>query len=243
MARALLLRSGAALALCGAALGCQSSTAAPPYTPYQGITIDSAALVAPYGCGMGPTQVYRYVATVAYAPGPANVFGAASLAPLPESFIDAASGFHQIGLFTFGGPQPVLASGTFDCFADAVFEGLPAPPGTFVLTVYAFTYAEGVEAGLACDSAPCVPPVIDAGTVISGFSWTTTCTATEEAADSVVAQCDPLHTPADAGADAAAQMPGSDAGTVDAATVDAATVDAAAVDAEISDASRSEGGG
>jgi hypothetical protein len=169
------LRSLAALALGLAAAACQSSPAALPYTPYQGVNIDSSALVAPYGCGMGAGQVYRYVATLVDVP-----------------IVDG--GDASDGRGPDAGPGKVLAAGVFDCFADGVFEGTPPAPANFALTIYAFTYAESGAAGLACDAeaSPCVPPELDAGAAVSGYSWTTTCSASAETAASIIAQCGPL---------------------------------------------------
>jgi hypothetical protein len=160
--------------------GCNSTPATPTYTPYQGVNIDTSSLVAPYGCGMGPGQVYRYVATIALVPSGPDASDAAR--------DDGGSGVDA-------GPAKALATGVFDCFADGVFEGLSA--GSFVLTIDAFTFAESEAVGIACDAeaSPCAPPALDAGAAIAGYSWTTTCTATVETGASVVAQCGPLEAP------------------------------------------------
>jgi hypothetical protein len=186
------LGSLAALALGMAGLGCQASAAALVYTPYQGVNIDSSSLVAPYGCGMGPGQVYRYVATLVNVP-----------------IVDGGDASDASG--ADAGPGTILTTGVFDCFADGVFQGTPPAPATFALTIYALTYSESVAAGLACDpeASPCVPPELDAGAQVAGYSWTTTCTASAETSASVTAQCGPLlPSSADAGTDA-----GADAGT------------------------------
>ncbi len=188
-----------------AGTGCQTSPAASTYSPYQGINIDSSSLVAPYGCGTGSGQVYRYVATIRELP------------PAPDGGYpsDAAPSFDA-------GSGHLLASGIFDCFADGVFEGLPVAPASFVMTIYAFTYAESAVVGFACEAgvSPCVPPALDAGAAPSGYSWTTTCTGSVEAAASNFAQCGPLLPPgaADAGPDAA---PDSAADAAEAAPIDA----------------------
>src|SRR5580698_7427354 len=128
-ARMMRLGSLAALALGMAGLGCQASAAALVYTPYQGVNIDSSSLVAPYGCGMGPGQVYRYVATLVNVPIVDG--GDASDASRADA-----------------GPGTILTTGVFDCFADGVFQGTPPAPATFALTIYALTYPESVAAGL-----------------------------------------------------------------------------------------------
>lgn len=193
------LGSLATLALGVAGLGCQASAAALVYTPYQGVNIDSSSLVAPYGCGMGPGQVYRYVATLVNVPIVDG--GDASDASRADA-----------------GPGTILTTGVFDCFADGVFQGTPPAPASFALTIYALTYPESVAAGLACDpeARPCVPPELDAGAQVTGYSWTTTCTASAATSASVTAQCGPLLPPgADADADAGAGTDadaGADAG-------------------------------
>ncbi len=204
-----MMRPGtfAALALGTAGLGCQASAAARPNTPSQGVNFDSSSLVARYGCGMGPGQVYRYVATLVEVP---IVDGG-----------DASNASH-----VDAGPGTILATGVFDCFADGVFQGTPPAPATFALTVYALTYPETVAAGLACDpeASPCVPPELDAGTLVTGYSWQTTCTANAETSASVTAQCSPLLPPASAGTDAGTDAdagPGMDADAVPDADADA----------------------
>lgn len=187
--------------------GCNSTPATATYTPYQGLNIDTSSLVAPYGCGMGPGQVYRYVATIALAPA------------IPDASDAARS---DGGSAIDAGPAQALATGVFDCFADGVFEGLS--PGSFVVTIDAFTFAESEAVGLACDAeaSPCAPPALDAGAAIPGYSWTTTCTATVEAGASVVAQCGPLEAPTAAISEAgSAADSGSDATAAGDSSVDA----------------------
>jgi hypothetical protein len=203
MAQRVPLSALAACALVAcASVGCGSSAAVPPYTPYQGINIDSASLVAPFGCGMGPGQVYRYVASVSELPAIPDASDAANASLLADAGRDAS----DAGRVSEAGAGQVLATGVFDCFYNGVLEGLPPPPASFAVVIYAFTFAESAEAGIACDSeaSPCVPPQVDAGAAFSGYSWTTTCTATEEASDSVFALCNPLQAPGAASPDAGA---------------------------------------
>jgi hypothetical protein len=191
--------------------GCDSSTAVLSYTPYQGINIDSASLVAPFGCGTGPGQVYRYVAAVSELPATPDASDASDASRLADA-----------------GAGQVLATGVFDCFYDGVFEGLPPPPASFGVVIYAFTFAESAEAGIACDSeaSPCVPPQVDAGATFSGYSWTTTCTVTEETAASVYAFCNPLQAPGAASPDAGANVSLDATVSVDASLDATASMDA-----------------
>jgi hypothetical protein len=207
-----------------ASIGCGSSAAVPPYTPYQGINIDSESLVAPFGCGMGPGQVYRYVASVSELPATPDASDASGASRLADAGPDAS----HAGIVSAAGAGQVLATGVFDCFYNGVFEGLPPPPASFAVVIYAFTFAESAEAGIACDSeaSPCVPPQVDAGAAFSGYSWTTTCTATEEASDSVFALCNPLQAPGAASPDAGANASLDAAASADATSEAAASVDA-----------------
>jgi len=213
-----------------ASVGCGSSAAVLPYTPYQGLNIDSASLVAPFGCGMGPGQVYRYVASVSELPATPDASDASDASRLADAGRDAS----DAGRVSDAGAGQVLATGVFDCFYDGVFEGLPPPPASFAVVIYAFTFAESAEAGIACDSeaSPCVPPEVDAGAAFSGYSWTTTCTATEEAAASVFALCNPLQASGAASPDAGANGSLDAAASGDAPSEAAASFDAtASVDA------------
>jgi hypothetical protein len=185
--------TASAAIVCLSGEGCQTSAPPPPYVPYEGINIDSPSLVAPYGCGTGPDQVYRYVATVNYAPASADAGDASDAVP------------------SDGGLGEAIATGVFDCFADAVFEGLPV--ASYVVTIYGFTLAESDAAGFACEAgaSSCVPPAFDAGATFPGYSWTTTCTATTLAGASPFAQCNELLPSGTANADGGGGL-GGDAG-------------------------------
>jgi hypothetical protein len=176
---ALLVAASAAFALCPSISGCGSTATTPPYVPLQGIAIDSAALVGPYGCGTGPGQVYRYVATV-------------------SALLD--SGAEQV---VATGVFDCFADGVFEIGSVAPPDAgnLQAAGLDFVVTIYAFS-AASLPASLACDSSPCIPPQLEAGAYVPGYGWTTTCTATEVAGAPVTAQCGALvpYGGADAGA-------------------------------------------
>src|SRR5258708_29252921 len=66
-ARPLAFSATFACASACALTGCPSVTTTTGYTPITGIVIRSSALVAGYGCGTGPNQVYAYAALVAVA--------------------------------------------------------------------------------------------------------------------------------------------------------------------------------
>jgi hypothetical protein len=174
-----LLAAGASVA------ACTSSTTATTYTPITGIEIRSAALVSGFGCGPAPGQVWRYVATVSYRSGP---------------------GAGEAG-------APVVQNGVpltniFECFADGVFENLPSSDaGSLTFTVAIFAYSQqdyeraGLPAGLACppvqDGGLCTPSSQAVSSAQEGLAtWTTLCTATQEAGTPVIAVCGPLEGPA-----------------------------------------------
>jgi hypothetical protein len=217
------LTASAAIA-CLVGEGCQTSAPPAPYVPYEGINIDSPSLVAPYGCGTGPDQVYRYVATINYAPASPDAGDASD-----------AAGTSDAGL------GEALATGVFDCFADGVFEGLPA--ASYVVTIYGFTLAESDAAGLACEAGarPCVPPALDAGTTFPGYSWTTTCTATALAGASPFAQCNELLPPGTAGADSSVDS-GADAGADSSADAGSEASSDASADATTEGEAPTDGG-
>ena len=178
---------------------CTSSTTPTTFTPITGIEIASAALVAGFGCGMGPGQVYRYAAVVTYQ----NGLGAGEAgAPVTQSGVPLTN--------------------VFDCFADGVFENLPSSDAgslTFKVAIFAYSFNDYGAAGLPA-SVGC-PPVPDAGNCTPSSqpvtpgqerlaTLTTTCTATQQAGTPVIAVCLPLvENPArsfeigDASADAA----------------------------------------
>jgi hypothetical protein len=213
MRRELLLAFSGLLAACaaGATLaGCPTTTTTASYTPVTGILIRSSSLVAGHGCGLGPGQIYKYVAVLFYAPDAGGPVG------------------------TDGGPT-AYQSGVFDCFTDGLFSNLPATAAgglDFTLNIYAFdkdafpTQLDCPPGGSAMpDAAPCPGDVPDNVTeaITAAATWTTSCTATEQSGVSVLAVCDPLQTPgSEAGADTGASADtGADAGADTSAGADA----------------------
>jgi hypothetical protein len=183
VARLLCASSVAAGAAALALAGCPSTTTTTGYTPYTGVIIRSSQLVAGFGCGTGPGQVYRYAAVVYHLGADAGPTGNA------------------------------FASNVFDCFSDGVFENLDADDAgntSYFLTIQAYERAS-FPPGLSCDPAGACP-TWDVSTVLASAaqaSWTTTCTATQQAGVPVLAVCQPLGAAdggaGDASADAAAE--------------------------------------
>jgi hypothetical protein len=58
--------AGSAVVAGSTLTGCPNGDAGLVYTPITGITVDANTLVAGYGCGMGPAQVYKYAVLVTY---------------------------------------------------------------------------------------------------------------------------------------------------------------------------------
>ena len=96
----------------------------------------------------------------------------------------------------------------FDCFADGVFENLPASDAgslTFTVTIFAYNQ-DAVRRGRPAGQ-PRVPPDAGRRSVHARHGaphrrqkklapWTTTCTATQQQGTPVVAVCGPLREPA-----------------------------------------------
>ncbi len=174
---------GVLLAAAGASAvaACTSSTTTTTFTPITGIEIQSASLVAGFGCGTEPNQVFRYVATLSFASGPD---GGGVGAPVFQSGVPLTN--------------------IFECFSDGVFENLPTSDAgslTFKVSVFAYNQSAYIAAGLP-DDLGC-PPIPDGGfcapsstPVTAGqegkASWTTLCTATQQAGTPVIAVCPPL---------------------------------------------------
>jgi hypothetical protein len=193
---------GAAATLTGAACvltGCPSSATTTGYTPITGIVIRSSALVAGYGCGTGPGQVYRYAAIVYFATeGGAQ---ATLVANVFDCFTDGV--FENL---------PVADGGGQD----------------FIVSIRAYNFAS-FPAELQCPAGgPCAaqdPMTLQADAARA--TWATTCAATQQQGIPVLAVCQPLA-PQDAGADAASDsMATVEAGAMADAETDA-TADAEA---------------
>jgi hypothetical protein len=216
---ALLAAAGAS-----AVAACTSSTTTTTFTPITGIEIDSASLVAGFGCGTGENQVYRYVAALNFASG---LDGGAPGAAVVQSNVPLTN--------------------IFECFSDGVFENLPPSDAgslTFKVSIFAYSQSAYIAAGLPANLG--CPPMQDGGfcspsstPITSGqedkASWRTLCTATQQAGTPVIAVCPPLSTTEAPGADASSDAARD--GEVDAGPdVAAAVPDASSEDAESPDA-------
>jgi hypothetical protein len=176
MGTALLAAAGAS-----AVAACTSSTTTTTFTPITGIEIQSASLVAGFGCGTEPNQVFRYVAVLNFASG---LDGGGVGAPVFQSGVPLTN--------------------IFECFSDGVFENLPTSDAgslTFKVSVFAYSQSAYEAAGLPEDLG--CPPIPDAGfctpssTPVTASqedkaSWKTLCTATQQAGTPVIAMCPPL---------------------------------------------------
>jgi hypothetical protein len=192
---------GAAAALTGAACvltGCPSSATTTGYTPITGIVIRSSALVAGYGCGTGPSQVYRYGAIVYFATE------AGAQATLVANVFDCFTD----GVFE---NLPVADGGGQD----------------FIVSIRAYNFAS-FPPELQCAPTGGQCPAQDPTTLLADAAratWATTCAATQQQGIPVLAVCQPLA-PQDVGADAASDsMADVEAGAIVDAEADA-TADA-----------------
>lgn len=164
------------LAFLVGAVACDDATSGgiPPTT---GILIRAEALTSGKGCGVGPTQVFKYVVVVFRYDGQGN----------PQS---------RSSYTTF------QAENIFDCWADGEFVSLPDNVGNQIyrLEVYAFNKAsyDANRAAIegAVKSTNDTDPSNDQATS-EPFqkaipTWTTECTATQSNEVETLAQCDPL---------------------------------------------------
>ncbi len=177
--RSLWLAPVVAFVVCVYACGSGDTTG---ITPTTGIVVRADDLVAGYGCGTGPNQIYQYAAVVS----------------------TVAEGGAQ-PLFVAGGAYPCYADATFINLCASTSGSL-----TFNVEVYAFTQAQwaAVGAGLPaqlsiepsyCNSDASVVPTLyeDGGQGLlarleSSASLVTTCTATQQENIEVEAVCNAL---------------------------------------------------
>ena len=201
------LGCGLAVGMAAGVAGCPSSSTATGYTPITGIEILSSSLVAGYGCGEGPDQVYRYAAIVSYA-ADAGGAGALQVANVFDCFVDGV--FENL---------PASDSGS----------------QSFAIAVQAYNRAS-FPASLNCGAAggPCNaqdPGKIQAAAALA--TWTTTCTATQQQGIPVLAVCGPLvpQASAEGGAPSDGAVDGQAVAdvTVDGQAVADVTVDGQAV--------------
>jgi hypothetical protein len=166
------------------ASGCGSSTTL-PYTPYSGVEVP-ASVIASVGCGAAPGQVFAYAVVL----GDPSDASSPNFAPLPD------------------GAPPVYAS-VFSCFANGAFAGIstsPAGGAGVELWIYAYDQAdfEAAQASVpefGCGSPTC-PLSVGAGVpswLRAPSTYVTTCTATLESDDHVLAVCKPLEPTPDGG--------------------------------------------
>lgn len=232
MTRRHRVRTLGLLAAAGAtALGaCTSSTTSTTYTPITGILINSATLVAGFGCGQGRGEVYRYAAVVTFQAEDGGAGGQVTQNGTPLTNI-------------------------FECWTNGVFENLPSSESgslTFHVDIFAYNHDDYYNKATLLPSDLGCPPVFEGGTCTPGASfpvtptneaaatWTTSCTATQQAGTPVFAVCDPLAL--DGGA---ASADASRDGAADAASdASVPTADATAPDATVTmpDASAADGG-
>lgn len=147
---------------------CGSDATTTTFTPQTGVVVRSETLTTGIGCGTGDTQIFKFVAVA----------------------VDANN--------------VAAAAGVYDCFADGVLVNLqPAalPDGGYTLdytvSVYAFNQ-KAYTASQAKITANVAQPNTSGGTFAAsafgslGATYTTSCTASEQANIQVVAVCQKL---------------------------------------------------
>jgi hypothetical protein len=206
------------VAAAAGALGCNSSSATSTFTPITGIEIRSADLVAGIGCGTtvpldgGPGTVFRYAAVLSHA----------TLDDAGRPEVDDAGA-------VIGAP---VFSNIFDCFANGVFENLPASDAgslTYAISIYAYDLADYTRAALppnlgcapaGSDASVCTPASTPlTASQVEAATYVTVCTATQQSGVPVIAVCPPLRPP---GANEVPPAPGADASALDGAADGAA---------------------
>jgi len=172
--------AGAAMlsASCTSPLGASTTgtatNTASTYTPVTGIEVDPHSLFFRQGCGTNPGQVYKYAVVVSQRT--------------------------NLELCTNGAEQ-VVASGVYDCFADAVFLNLGGGDAgltnDFDVLVAAFdapTYA--AQAGLVSSTLQAFIAdhcATGADALAQAANWTTTCVGHQETQVQSLVACDPVQ--------------------------------------------------
>lgn len=157
-----IISLASALACLASSTGCGDTAASTAYTPQTGVIVRSEALTTGIGCGTGATQIFKYVAVA----------------------VDA--------------DNHAAAAGTFECFADGVLVNLQPAASTasldYTVKVYAFNQTAFTAVQAQITSAVATPNT--SGGVFAapafatlGPTYTTSCTASEQANIQVVAVC------------------------------------------------------
>jgi hypothetical protein len=179
LAPAAVLALGA-LGVLGAGAGsaaCTTDTAIVGVTPVTGVLVRSNALVTGIGCGTGDAQIFEYVAVVTSQDDPDVA--------APELPPDGKS----------------IWSGTYPCYADAVFVNLPFSQSTATTTfdVKVFGYSKAAfDASTVEATASGIGGTVNEATrtnitaLRTASTWTTDCKATQQPNVEVLADCAPL---------------------------------------------------
>jgi hypothetical protein len=171
-----LLALGVAGAIAGSA-ACTTDTAIVGVTPVTGVLVRSNALVTGIGCGTGDAQIFEYVAVVT-----SQDEADAAVPDLPPD-------------------GKAIWSGTYPCYADAVFVNLPfsvsSPTTTFDVKVLGYSKA-AFDAFTVESTASAVGGLVSEDTrtnitaLVEASTWTTDCKATQQPNVEVLADCAPL---------------------------------------------------
>jgi hypothetical protein len=161
LARIASFAAVALVALAGAA-SCSSAGTTEIVAPITGIMVRAETVTRGRGCGLGATQVFRYVAVV-FGRNPTNT-----------------AAFDQF-----------VAGNVYDCFTDAQFVQLPVSGGTtdYQVRVYAYNATAYEAAGDARIRAAATNP---SNLPATNPTFSTTCSAQQILDVQTLAVCQPL---------------------------------------------------
>jgi hypothetical protein len=153
-------------------VACASSAATTAFTPITGVLVRSDSLVTGHGCGTADTQVFKY-AIVLTTP---DHLASAKIVSTSASSSDS---------------QTYYPAAIQDCFSDAEFRGLPTTD--YGLIVYAYNARDYAAVASSLPNPP--NPQTDYFDTFgkAPHTWSTTCTATQQANIEVLAVCQPLN--------------------------------------------------
>jgi hypothetical protein len=159
---------------------CQSSSTPLPYIPITGIVVPSAKIVAGYGCGTGPGQVYKYAVVVSEVGpdgGPKSPISVGVFDCFADGVIenlDAGSMNYVLSIYAYNqAGYPTCLVGVCDP-PDASYAGGPCFP------------AQGADPAMVASVA---------GQFAAAAQWQTTCTASQQQGAPTSASCGPLEVP------------------------------------------------
>jgi hypothetical protein len=146
-----LIAASLALGVAGAMAACSTSNTATIYTPYTGIDVPTASVIAGVGCAApdgAPGGIDHWLAFLTPVPDAGNAMDAGdagSIDPIPDS------------------GSEIVAAGIFSCYTPTgTFENINA---ALTYDVWVLGFPPGVPADLHCDAGTCALSGADALTL------------------------------------------------------------------------------